>query len=378
MLKLIYNIFRRWNNPLVSSFQIINTTKDEIVWGMSTSPTTRLNMYIHKTTDSVGICVCEFSYSIPTYNTTIIKVCDDLTVKDSCLEGPFTKAEVRDLAQFIEKELEPHKPYKVALDTVESWAKKYFTDVTVTSDLSSNEGSVSMLTPDGIYLKYKVEHIKGFYGPMVLSEQIKFSISPKRSKGEYVKTVQCEYGPYMEQIIDLEKMLNEAFSKLYVDEKPDSTDEDLLKAIGQASIIEAIQNVSVVTTQTDPPIGFKVLKRRNHYVEPKEVYEYMNGNIGAIKYVLFNETKKVTTVIFTDGTRITSKCTHLEEFDPEIGFAMCIMKRMYGNRTNFKKVIKDYMIASTHRNEVIQRKALKKAEKAVEVEQKKVRKKSKI
>ena len=266
MLKLINNIFRRWNNPLVSSLQLIKTTEDKIVWGMSTSPTTSLDMYIHKTTDSVGIYVCEFSYSMPTYNADIIKVCDDLTVLDSCLEGPFTKAEVRDLAQLIEKELKPHKPYKVALDTVESWAKTYFADVTVTSDLSSNEGSVSMLTPDGIYLKYKVEHIKGFYGPMVLSEQIKFSISPNRSKGEYVRTVQCEYGPYMEQIIDLEKMLNEAFSKLYVDEKPDSTDEDLLKAIGQASIIEAMQNVSVVTTQTDPPIDFKVLKRRNHHV----------------------------------------------------------------------------------------------------------------
>ena len=85
-------------------------------------------------------------------------------------------------------------------------------------------------------------------------------------------------------------------------------------------------------------------------------------NIISIKHVLFNETKKVTTVLFTDGTRVTSKATIEDEFDPEVGFAMCIMKKMYGNRSNFLKEIEKYHNAGAHRNKKIAEKAERKAE----------------
>jgi hypothetical protein len=94
-------------------------------------------------------------------------------------------------------------------------------------------------------------------------------------------------------------------------------------------------------------------------------------NIPTIKHVLFNETKKVTTVLFTDGTRVTSKAVPNVEFDPEVGFAMCIMKKLYGNRSKFQKVIKKYRKAGEHRNKKIADKAERKeanAEKASDEE----------
>lgn len=94
-------------------------------------------------------------------------------------------------------------------------------------------------------------------------------------------------------------------------------------------------------------------------------------NIPTIKHVLFNETKKVTTVLFTDGTRVTSKAMPNDEFDPEVGFAMCIMKKLYGNRSKFQKVIKKYRKAGEHRNKKIADKAERKeanAEKASDEE----------
>ena len=83
-------------------------------------------------------------------------------------------------------------------------------------------------------------------------------------------------------------------------------------------------------------------------------------NIPKVKYVLFNETKKVTTVLFVDGTRVTSKAMPNDEFDPEVGFAMCIMKKMYGNRSKFQKQIEKYYNAGIHRNKKIAEKAARK------------------
>ena len=94
-------------------------------------------------------------------------------------------------------------------------------------------------------------------------------------------------------------------------------------------------------------------------------------NIPGIKHVLFNETKKVTTVLFVDGTRVTSKAMSDDDFDPEVGFAMCIMKKLYGNRSKFQKAIKKYRKAGEHRNKKIADKAERKeanAEKASDEE----------
>lgn len=116
---------------------------------------------------------------------------------------------------------------------------------------------------------------------------------------------------------------------------------------------EAVNSIKPDTTIIDSMVVVpKVIKYRK---------EETKMNIPEIKHVLFNEVKKVTTVIFVDGTRVTSKATPDDEFDPEIGFSMCIMKKMYGNRVRFQKEIEKYHNAGAHRNKKIADKAARKA-----------------
>lgn len=86
-----------------------------------------------------------------------------------------------------------------------------------------------------------------------------------------------------------------------------------------------------------------------------------NTIIPTIKQVHFNRVKGYTTVLFNDGTKTITKGPSGDEFDPEIGYSMCIMKRMHVNRTQFKKVIDGYMKKSEFRNTKIQKKVDRKA-----------------
>lgn len=64
-----------------------------------------------------------------------------------------------------------------------------------------------------------------------------------------------------------------------------------------------------------------------------------------IKDIQINEEKNAVTVIFSkklandviDTFAVTSNCTDNDEFDPQVGIAMCIAKAYFGNRTNFVK-----------------------------------------
>lgn len=85
--------------------------------------------------------------------------------------------------------------------------------------------------------------------------------------------------------------------------------------------------------------------------------------IPAIKNVLFNDTKHTTTILFDDGTITMSKSMDGETYDREVGFAMCIMKKMYGNRTRFQKEIKKWTSVCENANKKIADKAAKKQEK---------------
>lgn len=82
-----------------------------------------------------------------------------------------------------------------------------------------------------------------------------------------------------------------------------------------------------------------------------------------IKSIRFNTTKKVTTVLFKDGTKIMTKATDNDTFNPEVGLAMCIMKKLYGTRSNYKRVVATAMKNNEKRNKRIKEKADKKAEK---------------
>ena len=72
-----------------------------------------------------------------------------------------------------------------------------------------------------------------------------------------------------------------------------------------------------------------------------------NGNSAkmfVIKDVIFSP--PATIVLWEDGTKTVVKCQEDETYSKEVGLAMCICKKVYGNKGNynniFKKFIKEY------------------------------------
>lgn len=80
----------------------------------------------------------------------------------------------------------------------------------------------------------------------------------------------------------------------------------------------------------------------------KTVLEIMKNTMGVpdIKDVIFNP--PATIVLWTDEAKTVVKCQEREndEYSKEVGLAMCICKKVYGNKGNynniFKKFIKEY------------------------------------
>lgn len=106
------------------------------------------------------------------------------------------------------------------------------------------------------------------------------------------------------------------------------------------------------TMPEDAGLIMEIVKERNNMIK-----------IPGIKNVLFNDTKQTTTVLFDDGTITISKTMDGETYDREVGFAMCIMKKMYGNRTRFQKEIKKWTSICENANKKIADKAAKKQDK---------------
>ena len=59
-----------------------------------------------------------------------------------------------------------------------------------------------------------------------------------------------------------------------------------------------------------------------------------------IKNIKFNP--PATIVFWTDNTKTVVKCNG-EDYDPEKGLAMCICKKMLGNKGNYYEVFKKWL-----------------------------------
>lgn len=81
-----------------------------------------------------------------------------------------------------------------------------------------------------------------------------------------------------------------------------------------------------------------------------------------IKSVFFNEVKKTTTVVFNDDTSVVVKCTDRDGFDPEVGLAMALTKKLVGSRAKFQKLVDEWVATSAPKNEQLRKKAARKAE----------------
>ena len=63
--------------------------------------------------------------------------------------------------------------------------------------------------------------------------------------------------------------------------------------------------------------------------------------IPEIKNVIFND--PATIVFWEDGTKTVVKCQDGDEFDPEKGLAMAIVKKAYGNKGNYCNKLKKWL-----------------------------------
>lgn len=60
-----------------------------------------------------------------------------------------------------------------------------------------------------------------------------------------------------------------------------------------------------------------------------------------IKQVIFNN--PATVVFWSDGTKTVVKCSENDTFDPEIGLAMAICKKAFGNTGAYNEVFKKWV-----------------------------------
>lgn len=60
-----------------------------------------------------------------------------------------------------------------------------------------------------------------------------------------------------------------------------------------------------------------------------------------IKRIIFNP--PATVIIWGDDTKTVVKCAEDDEFNPEIGVAMCYMKKIHGSRHAFSKMVESYI-----------------------------------
>ena len=58
-----------------------------------------------------------------------------------------------------------------------------------------------------------------------------------------------------------------------------------------------------------------------------------------IKSVTANEEKRIVTVVFKDGDVRMSKCSKEDDFDLEVGIALCVAAHMFGSKNLFKKFV---------------------------------------
>lgn len=102
--------------------------------------------------------------------------------------------------------------------------------------------------------------------------------------------------------------------------------------------------------------GFEIIRdmEEKNIMMPKKV-EYCLGSFSGvsliqqlpvfdhkqIKNVIFNN--PATVVLWKDGTKTVVKCQKNDTYNPEMGLAMCIIKKMCGNKGNYNDVFNKWL-----------------------------------
>ena len=86
---------------------------------------------------------------------------------------------------------------------------------------------------------------------------------------------------------------------------------------------------------------FFKLGDRSEKVVPKKNKGSKNRYIPEIKKVIFNYPE--TTVLWEDGTKTSVKCNPEDEYSKEVGLALCVMKKAFGNTGDFNDIFRKWI-----------------------------------
>lgn len=78
----------------------------------------------------------------------------------------------------------------------------------------------------------------------------------------------------------------------------------------------------------------------SHFIKLEGYFELSNNIDNGIKQVIFNP--PATVVIWNDGTRTIVKSQEGDTYSKELGLAMAISKKYFGNKSNFNDIFKKW------------------------------------
>ena len=91
--------------------------------------------------------------------------------------------------------------------------------------------------------------------------------------------------------------------------------------------------------------SFQLLDRFEHDMRCKYNRPYFGVDLSiprlTIKKVIFND--PATIVIWNDNTKTVVKCQHGDKYDKKLGLALCLSKKLLGNKGNYNEVFKKWI-----------------------------------
>lgn len=102
-------------------------------------------------------------------------------------------------------------------------------------------------------------------------------------------------------------------------------------------------SITTATTSSTPIPSYKTAEwsYSTDYIPINLTLPFCTTNSATIKKAIFNDPG--TIVIWSDGSKTVVKCQKGDTYNPELGLAMCIAKKYFGNKSNFNNVFKKWI-----------------------------------
>lgn len=121
--------------------------------------------------------------------------------------------------------------------------------------------------------------------------------------------------------------------------------------VNDKSTTEKMKKAGFVTVEKDADMDEKEFKKvlqelrekiRSNSAPLMSQFRYDNKEAADIKAIYYNDTpgKETVVVIWNDGVKVIKKLAEGDNFDLNVGVALCIADRLYGSKTAFHKMVK--------------------------------------